>query len=161
VHRITYADAAQSLQLTYEQVRRRVFSGELEAAEAIGGKQTVTFRSVAALAARMQRDLPLPDVDLSTFAELNEPMRRFHLLGIERVVFLRQLEGDALEAENRGDLATAAIYWQLLAGLREASYAWNAKRQTWAVNVPGVTDAEAFTSADVAPIAPTENAADR
>lgn len=112
-------------------------TGELEAAEPIDGKQAVSFRSVAALAAKNNRELPEP-VDLAPFDELRDQLTRFHLLGIERAAFLRRLEGDAMEAEHRGDFGTAAVYWQLVAGLREATYTWNAALGNWRTTIPGI-----------------------
>ena len=137
MHRLTYHDAGTALGLTYEQVRRRAQAGELEAAEPIDGKQSVSFRSVAALAAKIHRELPGP-VDLSPFGELREQLTRFHVLGIERAAFLRRLEADAMEAEHQNDLAGAAVYWQLVAGLRETTYTWNPALGNWRALIPNV-----------------------
>ena len=147
MHRLTYHDAGSTLGLSYEQVRRRAQVGELEPAEPLDGKHAVTFRSVAALAAKIGKDIADGPIDLAPFGELQQELTRFHVLGIDRVVFLRSLEANALEAEQRGDLGTAAVYWQLLAGLQQTSYRWNAEKQNWSITMPGVGTTETATPA--------------
>jgi len=141
LHRLTFHDAATALGLTYEQVRRRAQCGELESAEPLDGKFAVSFRSVATMAARTNRDLG-DLVDPSGFEELSPRVTAFHLLGVERAAFLRQLEADALEAEHVGDLGRAAVFWQLWAGLGVATYQWQPARNTWRVRIPGYPDLE-------------------
>lgn len=131
--------------MTYEQVRRRAQCGELEPAPPIDGKAAVSFRSVATLAARLNRPLDGP-VDLGPFDDLRPHLTRFHVLGVERAAILRRLEADALEAEQRDNLGAAAVYWQLVAGLRQASYHWNADRQNWRVMIPDFVGAESVPS---------------
>lgn len=135
MHRLTFHDAATTLGMTYEQVRRRVQCGELEAGEPLDGKHAVSYRSVVNLAARLNRELPEP-LDLEQFEALRPGVTLFHKFGVERAAFLRGLEADALEAEHRGDLGAAAVLWQLVAGLTVCQYSWNADRGTWRVSVP-------------------------
>lgn len=156
MHRVSMTEAARALGLTYEQVRRRTLTGELEPGEPIRGKQSVSFRSVAALAARMNRDLLPAPINLEPFEALRDGTTRFHLLGVERAAFLRALEADALEAEQSEDLATAAIYWQILAGLRETSYHWQPERQSWRVDVPGLGSMETARGPATSPGKPRE-----
>ncbi|MCA2996149.1 hypothetical protein [Gemmatimonas sp.] len=122
--------------------------------EPLDGKFAVSFRSVAVMAARTNRDLG-DLVDPTGFDELRPRLTTFHLLGVERAAILRQLEADALEAEHANDYGRAAVFWQLWAALREATYQWQPERQTWRVRIPGYPDAEsAAPSESPAAVAP-------
>jgi len=151
LHRITWHDAGVALGLSYEQIRRRTQTGELEEAERVDGRRAVTFRSVATLAAKAGKSLSGDPADLSAFDELRAKITAFHLLGVERAALLRQLEADALEAEQRGDLSTAAVYWQLAGALPTTEYGWNAEAQSWRVRVPGIAEGETLSPQQVAP----------
>ncbi len=145
MHRITWHDAGVALGLSYEQVRRRAQTGDLEEAESLEGKRAVTFRSVATLAGKNGKSLTTAPADVRPFEELRPKITAFHLLGVERTAFLRTLEADALEAEQRGDLATACVLWQLAAALPTAEYSWNGTTQTWRVRVPGIDETESLS----------------
>lgn len=157
MHCVTHSEAARLLAETPAQVRRHVHVGQLEAGAKIDGQESVTFRSVARLAATLMHPLPGAPVDLAPFVDVRERVTDFHVYGVQRASIVRQLEGDALEAEQRGDLGIAGVLWQLAAALPTSQYEWNIGRATWTVRIPGIVEAETLPDASphaAEPLAP-------
>lgn len=135
----------QALRLDYHKTRLAGLRGDLPLRQDASGFYWVPLAELERrLVAQRAADYmaaggnPFETADPAQDDELVKNATRFQAFTIEAEVALRAIEGDAREAEQRGDVAKAARYRDHVRCLRAATIAWDAERGAWRLEIPGL-----------------------